>query len=253
MADIFSSARLLISGAREDIFKIDRQIEVFFHSKPYAQVIDRDREAGIDIHKLKMIKKLPALLGRDVSRIASDLRSALDQTGFACAKAAGNRRLKYTYFPIAASEAQLNSVIKGRCKDLPAEIATLFRSFNAYNGGDNLLWSMNEVANGIKHRTMVPIGHGIGSAIIHNLYAEAIHEMRMPPIWDTTKDEIVLLSTPHGTKTSYDINLGFAVAFGEIEPIKGQHVTPILSMMATKVEGIIGATEAKARSRGLTT
>jgi hypothetical protein len=214
---------------------------------------EADVQRGIDVHKLKVTKSIPALLSRDVARVASDLRSALDQTGYATARANGNTRLKYTYFPFAASAPQIDSVIRGRCKDLPKDIVALFRSFKAYRGGDDLLWSVNEIANGVKHRFIVPVGHGIGPTIIDHFKAEQLVEMKMPPQWDSVHDEIVFCTVKHGSYVNYDINLGFYVAFGDVEGVRGMHVIPILKTMSDKVAGIIDATEAEARRIGLIT
>jgi hypothetical protein len=50
------------------------------------------------------------------------LRAALDQVAYATAVAAGKVRPKNSYFPVADDAAQLETVIKGRCGDLPNEV-----------------------------------------------------------------------------------------------------------------------------------
>src|SRR5437588_6912202 len=208
MSDIFASARLLVRGAREDIDKLDAAFRAYFDTQPYTQSIETDLERGVDIHKIKLTKALPEILSRDVARIASELRSALDQAGYATAVASGNTRLKNTYFPFAPDALKFNDVIKGRCRDLPQDIVALFRSFNAYRGGDDLLWSVNEIANGIKHRFIVPVGQDIAAQYLDHIKADLV-DMVMPPRWDRTKDEIVLFTVKQGTDADYKIKIGF--------------------------------------------
>jgi hypothetical protein len=253
VTDPFSSARLLIRGAYEDIDRLDAAFDAFFKSEPYAKVVETDPHGAVDFHKVKMTKKLPALLSRDVARVGNELRSALDQAGYAMAAASGKARLKYTYFPFGASTAHLEDVIRGRCKDLPKEIATLFRSFNPYRGGDDLLWAINEIANGIKHRFIVPVGQGVGKAILEHFRADQLIHGAFPPLWDSANDEMVFCVVRHGSDVSYDYNLGFFVAFGNIDVVRGMHVTPTLKSMAAKVDSIIAATEIEARRIGLIT
>jgi hypothetical protein len=78
--------------------------------------------------------------------IIEALRSALDQAGAACAVLTGKTNPKKSYFPFADSGPELTKVIKGRCKDLPGEIISLFRSFQPYQGGNDPLWAMNKIA-----------------------------------------------------------------------------------------------------------
>jgi hypothetical protein len=253
-SEIFSSARLLIQGAREDIKNLDAEFERFFNSDPYTQAVERDPQTGHDIYKLKMTRQMPVMSSRNVARIATELRSALDQAGFAVALASGNTRLKNTYFPFAPTAEDLDRSIKGRCRDLPENFATFFRSFNAHRGGDDLLWAMNEVANGIKHRFIVPVGQGIGSGVVDNLACKGrVYEMPFPPRWDRAKNEMVICVVEHGAEVNYNFKLRFFVSFGDIEVIKRRNVIGTLSVFADKTESIVNAIEAEARRTGLIT
>ncbi len=252
MRDIFAGPKSLLAGANEDINEREGQIRAFFDPEPYTLVIEHNRKTGFDTHKIKLTKKFPEKLSRLAAHIVADLRSVLDQAGFACATASGNTRLKQTYFPFARTKADINGVIRRRCKDLPPEIVTLFRLFNAYRGGDNLLWALNAIANSRKHRVIVPIGQGTGGGIAKNFHCPGkIKSFAFPPIWNTTKNEVVLCEVGHDLNTTYDLSISFYVAFGEIDVVGGQPVDRVLNTLSSKVSDILIATEAEAKRIGL--
>ena len=252
MTDIFADPKLLLAGANEDINELEGQIRAFFDPTPYARVVEHNPKTGFDTHKLKLTKKFPESLSRRAAHIAADLRSTLDQAGFACAKASGNTRLKNTYFPFAPTVADIDRVIRGRCKDLPPEIVTLFRSFNAYRGGDDLLWALNEIANSRKHRIIVPIGQGTGGGMIKNFRCPGrLKSMGFPPRWDTIKNEVILCEVAHDSNTTYNLSISFYVGFGKIDVVGGKPVDRVLNALSSKVSGILSATEAEATRIGL--
>jgi hypothetical protein len=252
LPDILSSARLLAHGARKDIERLDIAFSDYFAAKPYGPFTEKDVKTGLYTHGLKISTNLPELLSRDAARIASDLRSALDQAGYATAVASGNTRLKYTYFPFSSDVAQMDNVVKSRCKDLPQDIIALFRTFKAYRGGNDLLWSVNEIANGVKHRFIVPVGQYIAGGEIKHFTGSG--NMSFPPVWDRAKDEIVLCSSVmEGARIDYDIKLEFLVTFGNVEVVRGKPVIVVLKALNNMVDVIIKSTEAEARRIGLIT
>lgn len=250
MGDPLESPKLCLSYARDDIQDLDNKFEAFFMSNPYTKVIEHDLKAGMDVHKVKLTKQLPARISHLANRIAVEMRSALDQCGYAIAKASGNTRLKGTYFPFARTASELDDVVSRRCKDLPPEISAFFRSFNAHKGGDDLLWSLNELANCHKHRFIMPVAHGNVGTHFKNLSVRG--SFAIPnQAWNTEKNEIEIFRASHGSETKYDIDLAFYVAFGDIGAVKGAPVLTVLLDLANRVQEIIGATETEARRIGL--
>lgn len=252
VSDPLEDPKLVIQYALEDAASLDKQFESFFNRRPFRQDVQFDSATGFDAYKFKFTERLSKKTRHDTARVAAELRSALDQCGYAVATASGVRKPKYAAFPFADSREKIEQQVAGRSKELPDSIRALYRSFNPYRGGCDILWSINEVANCTKHQFIVPVAHAIGAVAIKNFYsAGPVKELSIPPRWDEAKNEMTLCEVQHGAETRYDLNLGFVAVFGDIGSLKGRHVIPTLREMAAKVAEIVSATEAEARKLGL--
>ena len=251
--DPFASPKRRLTRAKAKFKTFINRGKVFASKNPYALVTEADPESGLEFYKFKITKKLPLGMQDLAWEIVEELRSALDQTGYACAVASGKVAPKNTYFPIADSAAQLETDVigRGRCKDIPPNIVTLFRSFQPYKGGNDAIWALNRLANSNKHRFIIPAGGvaeqsvGVNTLILPG--GGSIHALR----WDREKGEMIVLSAPIGSQIKYDLNFAVFVAFGEVEAVGGQPVAPILHAMIGEVDRILLATEAEARRLGL--
>jgi hypothetical protein len=168
MSDIFNDPKRRIARAKEHIQDLDAGIDIFLKRRPYARCIDVDPTTGNKIHKIKLTMPVSDALLNQAVEIAEGLRATLDKTGFASAVAWGNTRLKETYFPIADTDAKIGTDVIGRvkCRDLHCDILSLFRRFQPYKAGNPLIWAVNQLANGTKHRILIPVGMSIGTAFI---------------------------------------------------------------------------------------
>lgn len=246
----FSSPRMRVARAKEHIRNLDRRVKRFFDSKPYARVTERDDNGVNDLHKVKLTKAFPAGVTSVAAEAIEGLRSALDQAAFATAALSGIKHSRSAYFPISSSRAELDSVIKGRCKDIPPDIVSLFRSFNPYKGGNDLIWALNSACNVSKHGVVVPVGMASNQIHINHMSISgggAIHA----PFWNSEKNEIVFASTGPNAQFQYDINVSFFVAFGEVEGIGGQPAVPLLDAIASEVKRIVLAIESEVKRIGL--
>jgi len=88
-SDIFSDAKTLIAGAKEDFAELNAGLAAFSKEAQYTFTADYDEKAGTDSHKVKLVSRFPERLSRLTAHIAGDLRVALDQAGYACAQAHG--------------------------------------------------------------------------------------------------------------------------------------------------------------------
>ena len=84
--DPFESPKLLIDAAREDLQDLEARCKAFFHSKPYTEVQEIERETGNKLFRLRLVRKPPGRLRTRASSIVNDLRHALDQAVVASAK-----------------------------------------------------------------------------------------------------------------------------------------------------------------------
>ena len=197
--------------------------------------------------------KLETLIREGKAFAAENPYSIVTEPGYACAIANGKVTPKNTYFPIADSAPQLETDVigRGRCKDVPPDIVTLFRSFQPYKGGNLPIWALNRLANSNKHRLITPMGVAAEQSISINQIIRVPGLSIHVPRWDREKNEMLILSAPIGSNVKYDLNFAILISFDEIEPVAGHPVIPVLATMFGEVERILLATEAEARRIGL--
>lgn len=246
----FSSPRMRIARAKEHIRNLDRRVKRFFDFKPYANVIERDEDGTQDLHKVRLTKTFPASVTSVAAEAIEGLRSALDQAAFATATLTGIKHPKSAYFPISKTAAELDAVIKGRCKNIPPDIVSLFRSFTPYKGGNDLIWALNNACNTSKHGIVVPVG--MAAAGMHINHMKISGSGAIPaPVWNSERNEIVFAATGPNTEFQYDLSISFFVAFGEVDGIGGQPAVPVLNAIASEVNRIVLAVEMEAKRIGL--
>ena len=250
MPDPFVSSKRRLARAKKNLRSLKDRGKRFFAKQPHAPVIETDLNSTYDLHCLRFTRRLPPGFTDSVVECAEGLRSCLDLVGYACAVASGRPNAKSAYFPIADDAAGLENVIKGRCKDIPTDIVTLFRGFKPYKGGNDAVWALNRIGNTSKHKLIAPLAMGSDSSFFRYLTMPAGGEV-LNPRWDSEKNAIPFLRVPAGSLSKYDLNVSFFVAFGEVDAVAGQPMIPVLYTIASEVERIILATEVEARRIGL--
>jgi hypothetical protein len=253
MADVFRSPKRRLKRAKAKLKSLIARGKTYAAKRPYALVKEPNPESGFEFYKFKITKPLSLGMQDLAWEIVEELRSALDQIGYACAVASGKVAPKNTYFPIADSGAQLETDVinRGRCKDIPPDIVALFRSFEPHKGGNYPLWALNRLANGNKHRFIIPSGTAAEQSIGVNRMLSVPGISIHVPAWDRTKNEMLVLSAPIGSDIKYDLQFAILIAFDEVEPVAGEPVIPVLHTMVGEVERVLLATEAEARRLGL--
>ena len=249
MRDLFASPRLTILRAQHHIYDLNAKINEFVNNQPWSHAIEKDVDRIHDLHKIKFDRRLSADLPNILFDASNNLRSVLDQAGYAAAVGSGNTRLKATKFPFGATEEKWRNNLAGGCKDLPAEIQTFFASFQSYKGGNDLLWALNELCNTSKHMSLVPIGVVRGPMA----WGRIKHGWREPDlpeiIWNPEKYEITFDRTRPGDILQFDHKKSFtvSVAIESIEAIANQPAIGVLNQMMHIVDSILAGTEAECR------
>ena len=217
---------------------------------PYERVIEPhpDKPDHV-IHKIKMTKEIPAPIADITGDVVNNLRNALDNAGYAVAVASGKVDPKFTAFPFAGSVGQMANSL-GRSKDVPKEIQSLFCRFQPYLGGDDILWALNEICNGDKHKMVIPIGTGIIRA---GVGIEVMGKFSMPNvhIWDRAKNEMELVTLGADAKFNYHFQFSFFVAFNNIQIVDGEPILGVLDQLVGRVERILVCIEAESRRLGI--
>jgi len=138
----------------------------------------------------------------------------------------------------------------GRAKDLPKEIQSLFCGFQPYLGGDDLLWALNEICITDKHKIAVPIGHALVKGPM-GLQGTGRFWTPDRPVWDRTKNEMVIIGFGPSAKYTYDFKFQLFVAFNEVKVVDGKPVFAVLNTLCRKVESILMGIEAESRRLGI--
>jgi hypothetical protein len=256
MADLFYSPRLTFVRAQHHVRDFKETVNRFIAEKPWTRFVDKDSDPGKDVHKIKFTQQMPEMLPCILFDATNNLRAVLDQAGYASAVAGKSPSTKAIKFPFGPTEKKWRDNLAGGCKDLPAEIRTIFESFKAYKGGNDTLWAVNEIANANKHLALKPLVIANPSAFFsgrittRKLTAHVVNPRGVGIGWDSGKNEITLMSVLPGTQADINTNITFAVAIDGVETLGGQPAVGVLHSMARIVERILVATEAKCRSLG---
>ncbi len=251
MSKAFEDAKDKIAWADKRFGDLDLEIRKFWQLDPYEEIIEAHPDKpGYQVRKIKLVKEMPSDITHVISEIVGKLRSALDGAGYAVALASGKSAPKSTAFPFSGSLASLSNAIGGRCKDIPAPIQSLFCGFQPYRGGDDLLWSLNEICNAEKHAIAAPIGTGAFPQSVR-VRGTGFSEIPRPHKWDGAKNEMVLITLGPDTEFDYEFNFSMFIGFGDVGTVQGREVRHTLAQLGTKVQGIIEAIEAESRRIGL--
>jgi hypothetical protein len=254
--DPFQSPKRRLGRAKQHVRALDTGLQRFYKKQPYVRVIETHTDGMSQALKIKLRRQIPDRYTDIAYEALEALRSALDQTAYAAAVCCNHTRPDLVHFPVTDDPAQFENTVRGRCKDLPPEIVTLFRSFHAYPGGNDLLVALNRIRRQGFHRILEPVGSGFLAAtgVQGTIKAGPIAEYPtyVPNmVWDSEKDEMIYGVVGPGGEFKYEIQFTFTVTFGEVEGLAGAPVVPALRELVRLVEGIILATESEARRIGL--
>lgn len=229
----FSPERRLIR-AYAHISELDREIRRFFDSRPHSVVVEHDPDGLHEIHKIKPTKPIPL----DWSDIAFDalvnLRSALDQIGYAAAAASGSVSPTRAAFIVRNSETEFEkAIVKGKlCSDIPPEVVAIFRGLKPYKTGDNAIWALNKLRNSA-HTRLIAVDASMSHVMVK-------HDPPQMPLgirakWDSSKNEIVFARGPRGHRWNCGVQPSFVVGFDEISVTGRTQAVAQLNSMADQV------------------
>lgn len=249
MSDPLESPRLRLAAAKEHLGDFHRLCGAYFEATPYTRFTEDEPNTGLHVDKLRFTKPLPVRLVTLAAQTVEHLRSALDQTCKAIAKARGTHR-RSSYFPFSETAADLDVVIGKRSKGIPDEIVTLIRTFQPYKGGNNILWALNLAANTNKHDLLIPVGFFTG----HVTYEKFVSQggaLSIPyPVWDRAKNEMVIVRYA-GAQPQYNIKLRLLIEFKDIEPLARTNAIQVLMLMGSESERVVDALDAEAKRIGI--
>jgi hypothetical protein len=268
MREPFHSSKYSIAHAKRRIRELEADIELFIKSDPYTRSVEPDTKRGKDIHKIKLIKPMPAPIPGTAFDALNNLRSALDQAGYVTASARGKAG-DHAHFPFGDTlqEAERGHKDKGRSREIPWQIFNHMLSYKPYlrPDGNVLLWALNKLCNSNKHEVISPIviaGTGLN-------FGEMVSEIETPfgisavgvtsVSWPSgggkpivcVDNEIEVFSITSGESTKYDLTVSLFIGVTKIDIVAGKPLGALLNDFAGIVERIVLGIEAEARRLGI--
>lgn len=253
MTPPFTTSREKIAWAEKRINDLYWELHAFASSDPYEKVIEThpDKPDHV-VHKMRLTRDIPGATINLAREIIQGLRSALDNAVFAIALSAGVKDPRNAAFPFAGTIADMASAL-GRCKDIPAQIHPLFCGFQPYRDGNEYLWALNKLSNTDKHRLLLPFGAGVFRSYGSVQGIGGYFEMPDPHVWDTSKNEMVILTLGPGITCEYQFDFQVYAAFADIEGLAGQDAFKKLLGIGASVHRVLCAIEAECRRQKIIT
>jgi hypothetical protein len=252
--DPFYSAKLRIARAKEHLDDLETKINNFFAEKPYATVIEPDPDGIHQIHKLRFTERFPFRWRVLATEIVEHLRAALDHATWATAwLKTGDPNIEQTAFPFASTAAQLDNSMRRRSKNLPQEIQAFLRTLNPYEGGNDALYTLNNLCNSSKHALATFVA-GVALQAELKSFGDA-SSVQIPEnlFWDTVKNEIEYARAPLGFDFKHQAKLIVFVALQYKDLTSPEAATILLDALHREVDRVVRAIEAKSREIGLLT
>ena len=126
MPDVFHSPRLTLERAKHHINDFESMATDFINSRPWTERTEIKSKPRLEIHKIVFTSEPPEMLACILADAANNLRSVLDQCGYAAATCS-DKPTKHISFPFSETKPNFKNRAKGCCTDLP------WRS-NAFSG-----------------------------------------------------------------------------------------------------------------------
>lgn len=248
MADPFKSPKQLISHASDEIEAARGIVGQFINAQKYTPKVHTDLITGEQIYRIKVQgPSLPDKLSNIVKDAAGNLRDALDHAVYSGALVISGGTPTDTGFPFAKDAAGVIGELAGkRLAGNPVALRPVLAGFKPYEGGNDILWALNQIRNPNTHRFIVPVGaaHGMGSLFIgHAVFTSGT---RIYSKWDPTTKEIEYMRLGRGSTANYQVDPAIAVVFEGINAMVGKPLIPSLDAMVAEVDNVVRAIEVAA-------
>ena len=252
MPQAFDSARRKLERVERHFADLERAIQEFTWKRPYEAVVEpHATKADHKVHKIRLTASLPPIIADTCGEIVQGLRSSLDNATYAIAVASGKTDPKHCAFPFARSRDQMANAL-GRSKDLPPAIQSLLVGFQPFIGGNDLLWSLNEMCNADKHRMVIPVGAPVQRTGV-SIHCTGFFSMPDPHIWNRKKNEMELFTLGPGATTNAHFELALSVAIQGVEIVDGKPVVQVLMPLGVLVERMLDTMEFESKRLGYVT
>ena len=143
-SDPLHGPRLKIKWAQDALKQLESELSVALGGDCCALVEDLDAASGDRLLKVKLRNPLSEDLKRPISAAVHDLRSSLDLTVIALARAA-KVSTDQLCFPFAKDAQSFAKESKRRLKGIGPQAAAKICDFHPFHGGNDLLWGLHSL------------------------------------------------------------------------------------------------------------
>jgi hypothetical protein len=240
--ELFASPRTMLRRAEHYIADLKVQIDAFPDKQPWAHVVEKHVDGVTNLMKIRFDKTTMEDLAGTTFDAANNLRSVLDQAGYASACLIGHIEPKSAKFPFGPTEQDMVNNAKGGCKDLSPEIRDLFMAFKPYKAGNLTLWALNELANGPKHRILRAAAVRSNRIKINSAGGTGSFGFG-PPFWDSVNGDLILGGFAEGSRIEYDVDVAYTVAIDHVDAaLCGQDPVQVLNACGNHVSEVLEKT-----------
>jgi hypothetical protein len=234
---LFESVRRA-NWAKEKIVDFHNSVNAWSATQPYAHFTELNKDTEFTEHKLKLVKTLPFGVTERCGDAIQAVRSALDLLMSDLARALG-KGTSGIAFPFGNDANEFEAEMEKRKihRKLGQPAVDILRRLQPYDGGDDLLFSINKLNNTHKHRenlkaTASVVFAGTRFESIGTGYVEMPNEG-----WKN--DEMVLVRAIGDEKVQLKLQIIPQVFFEGIKTDKGEFALVVLLKMIKRVAEII--------------
>lgn len=224
----FSSSDASLEHARVRLGQLSESLQSYIASVPYMMVAEDKTSVGVREYNLVISRPIPASVAGFVHDIANAIRAALDQAGFECARANGKAGY-FANFPFGYTRESASKCIDERSKDIPQEIFEAMMRSKPYKDGNVALWSLNQLCNTIKHRTLVPTWMVQEWGVTAGTSYAGIEPAT--PSKTFTNGEILIARAPLGARDRVSFAGGFGFTLGQVPTLRDVAMETALFVM----------------------
>lgn len=245
----FESARVLIDAGTEAIDSFATNCSLFLQDSRYEIVRSKEAVTGDILLSYRFQNKMPPRLREAAGSIVVNFRNALDHAVCDAAVILGRSNKKGLHFPFCRLPDGINRRIKDACGGVRAELVQILRDTRPYQGGDDLLYLVNDLANRHKHQTLLDISLDPEGWILDG---SKMSEMRGPISlgslkWVQQRNELIFLRVGPGGSMGGDFDLyakpAFRIVFREEAVKVAGDAAEVLRKLSQKVSEIVDVIE----------